>query len=88
VFVLRGGVIFKVALCGLVVACLPLDPRFTGSNLAKDDEFLTSWKLEHQQWEKYKMKLYVVNWSELGHRISDSLDVSFHSVSVSIITDC
>jgi hypothetical protein len=23
-----------------VVACLPLDPRFTGSNLAEDDGFL------------------------------------------------
>jgi hypothetical protein len=29
----------KVALGGLVVACLPLDARFAGSNLAKDDAF-------------------------------------------------
>jgi hypothetical protein len=28
-----------VALGGLVVACLPLDPRFAGSNLAEDDWF-------------------------------------------------
>jgi hypothetical protein len=30
----------EVALGGLVVACLPSDPRFVGSNLAKDDAFL------------------------------------------------
>jgi hypothetical protein len=29
----------KVALGGLVVACLPLDPRFAGSNPAGDDGF-------------------------------------------------
>jgi hypothetical protein len=29
-----------VALGGLVVACLPLDPRFAGSNPADDDGFL------------------------------------------------
>jgi hypothetical protein len=29
-----------VSLDDLVVACLPLDPRFMGSNLAKDDGFL------------------------------------------------
>jgi hypothetical protein len=28
-----------VALGGLVVACLPLDPRFAGSNPAEDDGF-------------------------------------------------
>jgi hypothetical protein len=31
---------WKVALGGLVVACLPLDPRFAGSNPAEDDGFL------------------------------------------------
>jgi hypothetical protein len=30
----------KVALGGLVVACLPLDPRFPVSNPAEDDGFL------------------------------------------------
>jgi hypothetical protein len=29
-----------VALGGLLVACLPLDPRFAGSNPAEDDGFL------------------------------------------------
>jgi hypothetical protein len=29
-----------VALGGVVVACLPLDPRFTDSNPSKDDGFL------------------------------------------------
>jgi hypothetical protein len=28
-----------VTLGGLVVACLPLDPRFAGSNPAEDDRF-------------------------------------------------
>jgi hypothetical protein len=28
------------ALSGLVVACLPLEPRFSGSNLAEDSGFL------------------------------------------------
>jgi hypothetical protein len=32
--------IFIVALGGLVVAWLPLDPKFVGSNLAEDDGFL------------------------------------------------
>jgi hypothetical protein len=37
-----------VALGGLVVACLPLDPRFAGSNPAKDDGFLRENKnLQH-----------------------------------------
>jgi hypothetical protein len=31
---------WQVTLSGLVVACLPLDPRFMGSNPAKDDGFL------------------------------------------------
>jgi hypothetical protein len=30
------------ALGGLVVVCLPLDPRFTGSNPAEDDGFFRS----------------------------------------------
>jgi hypothetical protein len=36
-----GGVhIMKIALSGLVVACLPLDPRFAGSNPAGDNGLL------------------------------------------------
>jgi hypothetical protein len=35
----------KVALGGLVVACLPLDPRFAGSNPAEDDAFLRAIKI-------------------------------------------
>jgi hypothetical protein len=31
---------FQVTLGGLVTACLPLDPRFAGSNPAEDDGFL------------------------------------------------
>jgi hypothetical protein len=30
----------EVVIGGLVVACLPLDPRFAGSNPAEDDRFL------------------------------------------------
>jgi hypothetical protein len=33
------GPILRVALGGLVVACLPLGPRFAGSNPAEDDGF-------------------------------------------------
>jgi hypothetical protein len=50
---LDGVVFFKsscytyeiVALGGLVVACLPLDPRFVGSNPAKNDGFLRTIKI-------------------------------------------
>jgi hypothetical protein len=35
----------KVALSGLVVVCLPLDPRFSGSNLAEDDGVLRAIKI-------------------------------------------
>jgi hypothetical protein len=34
-----------IALGGLVVACMPLGPRFEGSNQAQDDEFLRSIKV-------------------------------------------
>jgi hypothetical protein len=34
-----------IALGGLVVACLPLDPRFADSNLAEDDGFLRAIKI-------------------------------------------
>jgi hypothetical protein len=36
---------FMVALGGLVVACLSLDPRFAGSNTAEDDEFVMAIKI-------------------------------------------
>jgi hypothetical protein len=36
--------IWWVAVGGLVVACLPLDPRFAGSNPAEDDRFLRAIK--------------------------------------------
>jgi hypothetical protein len=34
-----GDEYYSVALGGLVVACLPLDPKFAGSNPAEDDGF-------------------------------------------------
>jgi hypothetical protein len=34
-----------VDLGGLVVACLPLDPKFAGSNAAEDDGFLRAIKI-------------------------------------------
>jgi hypothetical protein len=42
--VLNVGRIYVVALDGLVVACLPSDPRFPGSNPAENDGFSRGYK--------------------------------------------
>jgi hypothetical protein len=38
--------VHQVALGGLMVACVPVDPRFSGLNPAKDNEFLKAIKMK------------------------------------------
>jgi hypothetical protein len=48
-----------VALGGLVVACLPLDPRFMGSNPTKDDGFLSAIRIYSTGSFRGEIKPYV-----------------------------
>jgi hypothetical protein len=49
------------ALGGLVVACLPLDPRFAGSNPAEDDGFLRVIKIRSTISTKFSRRSHVVD---------------------------